>query len=170
MAHALVDQLRFTRSEFLRGLEGLGEEDAQRRLGSMNCISWNVGHLAWQEQRYWLQRLAGTTLLPELDRQFCYGCPPLTPPLAAMLAAWNAVIAASDPLLDALATADLTSQRSFGVEGGEFVTSVGNLMQRVIYHYWYHNGENQAIRQTLGHSGLPDFVGDIDVLAPYRPE
>jgi hypothetical protein len=25
----------------------------------MNCISWNVGHLAWQEQRYWLYRAQG---------------------------------------------------------------------------------------------------------------
>lgn len=170
MAHALVDQLRFTRAEFLRGLEGLGEEDAQRRLAPMNCISWNVGHLAWQEQRYWLQRLQGVTLLPDLDLQFCYGCPPLTPPLAGMLSAWRAVLDACDPFLDALTTSDLALPRRFGVGDGEFVTSAGTLMQRVIYHYWYHNGENQAIRQVLGHHDLQDFVGDIDDLAPYRPE
>jgi hypothetical protein len=27
-----------------------------------------------------------------------------------------------------------------------------------------------AIRQNLGHTGLPDFVGDIDGEAPYRAE
>jgi len=27
-----------------------------------------------------------------------------------------------------------------------------------------------AIRQTLGHTDLPEFVGDIDKEAPYRPE
>jgi len=27
-----------------------------------------------------------------------------------------------------------------------------------------------AIRQNLGHTGLPDFVGDIDTEAPYRAE
>ena len=43
------------------------------------------------------------------------------------------------------------------------------LMQRVIYHYWYHTGENMAIRQMLGHTGLPDFVGNIDDEAPYTP-
>lgn len=170
MTHALVEQLRFTRAEFLRGLEGVGEEDAQRRVGPMNCISWNVGHLAWQEQRYWLQRLQGVTLLPELDLRFCYGCPPLTPSLAEMLSAWRAVVAASDPSLDNLTTADFTSSRRFRLGESEFMTSVGNLMQRVIYHYWYHNGENQAIRQSLGHTGLQDFVGNIDDLAPYRPE
>ncbi len=57
MIHPLVLQLRFTRSEFKRGLDGLSDADARRRLEPMNCISWNIGHLAWQEQRYWLQRL-----------------------------------------------------------------------------------------------------------------
>ena len=55
MAHPVVDQLRFTRSEWLRGLEGVSEEDAKKHFGPMNCISWTVGHLAWHEQRYWLE-------------------------------------------------------------------------------------------------------------------
>jgi hypothetical protein len=55
MPHPLVDQLRFTRSEFQRGLAGLTDEETRRRFGPMNCIAWNVGHLAWQEQRYWLE-------------------------------------------------------------------------------------------------------------------
>jgi hypothetical protein len=46
----------------------------------------------------------------------------------------------------------------------------GNLLQRTIYHYWYHTGENGAIRQLLGHTDLPQFVGNIDDEAPYRPE
>jgi hypothetical protein len=46
----------------------------------------------------------------------------------------------------------------------------GNLLQRVIYHYWYHIGENMAIRQQLGHTRLAQFVGNIDRQAPYRPE
>ena len=43
-------------------------------------------------------------------------------------------------------------------------------MQRVIYHYWYHTGENMAIRQMLGHSDLVNFVGNLDDEAPYRPD
>src|SRR5579875_1056397 len=39
-----------------------------------------------------------------------------------------------------------------------------------LYHYWYHTGENAAIRQMLGHINLPEFVGDIDGEAPYCPE
>ncbi len=47
---------------------------------------------------------------------------------------------------------------------------LGSLLLRVIYHYWYHTGENLAIRQALGHTDLPEFVGDIDSEAPYRAE
>jgi hypothetical protein len=52
--HLLVTQLRLARSEFVRCLEGVSEEDAIRRLMPMNCISWMVGHLANQEHRYWV--------------------------------------------------------------------------------------------------------------------
>jgi hypothetical protein len=48
MAHPLIDQFRFTRREWLRGLEGVSEEEAIRHFGPMNCISWIVGHLAIQ--------------------------------------------------------------------------------------------------------------------------
>ena len=46
--------------------------------------------------------------------------------------------------------------------------SNGTLLQRVIYHYWFHIGESQAIRQMLGHENLPQFVGDLGDKAPYR--
>ncbi len=167
MTHPLVLQLRFTRSEFKRGLAGLSDADARHRVGTMNCISWNIGHLTWQEQRYWLQRLQSKTILPELDTLFCYGCEAVTPPLQDMWHAWNTIIAAVDPFLDTLTTADLLEERTFGSGTNTFTTSTGNLMQRVIYHYWYHNGENQAIRQMLQHSGLQEFVGNIDSEAPF---
>jgi hypothetical protein len=34
------------RSEFIRGIRGVADDDARRRIGPMNSISWNVGHLA----------------------------------------------------------------------------------------------------------------------------
>lgn len=164
MAHPLVRQLRFTRREFRRGLAGLNEEDATRRIGPANPISWTVGHLAWQEQRYWLQRLSGVPgVAPRLDREFCFGCPPLAPPLREMWDVWEAVVAAADPVLDALSTADLEHERRIG----ELVFTAGTLMYRVIYHYWYHLGESLGLRQAMGHTGLPDFVGDIDGEAPF---
>ena len=59
MTHPLVDQLRFTRLEWLRGLDDVTEEEGARRFAAMNCISWTVGHLAWHEQRTFLQRPQG---------------------------------------------------------------------------------------------------------------
>ena len=49
MTHPLVTQLRFARSEFVRCLEGVSDEDARHRIMPMNCISWMVGHLAAQD-------------------------------------------------------------------------------------------------------------------------
>ena len=80
MAHALVDQLRFARSEFRRGLEGVSDTEARERFAAMNCISWNIGHLAWQEQRYWYGYGEGRMLLPDIDEAFRYGAPASTPP------------------------------------------------------------------------------------------
>jgi len=74
MTHPLIDQLRFTRAECARGLKGVSEEDGRRRFLPMNCLAWNVGHLAWQEQRYFLYYGSeGRLLLPEIDREFAYG-------------------------------------------------------------------------------------------------
>lgn len=167
MTHPLVAQLRFTRSEFRRGLAGLTDADSRRRLMPMNCISWNVGHLAWQEQRYWLMHMQDQVLLRELNEKFCFGCPAFTPPLAEMWEAWQTVVTAADPFLDTLTTEQLLEARP--VAGRDFTLTAGSLMQRVIYHYWYHTGENMAIRQMLGHRNLPDFVGNIDEEAPYTP-
>ena len=59
MPHPLVTQLRFTRGEFLRGLDGISPDDAARRFGAINPIAWMVGHLAWHEQILWLERAQG---------------------------------------------------------------------------------------------------------------
>ncbi|HEV8547193.1 MAG TPA: DinB family protein [Candidatus Limnocylindrales bacterium] len=166
--HPLVLQLRFTRSEFIRAIAHVDEADAQRRLDPMNCISWNVGHLAWQEQRYFLTIGQEVTPFPEIAERFASGGPASTPPLTEVLPAWRAITAAADPWLDTLTTARL---QDHPVRRGKPLSRThGNLLQRVIYHYWYHTGENMAIRQQLGHRRLPQFVGDIDVHAPYRPE
>ncbi len=168
MTHPLVDQLRFARSEFLRALEGLSEQDAVRRVLPANCISWNIGHLAWQEQRYWLHRAQGETILPELNERFAYGAPASTPSLAEARSAWEQVTSAVDPWLDTLTTEKLRESVVIGGRPSEYIW--GSLLLRTIYHYWYHTGENMGIRQALGHTGLHDFVGDIDAEAPYRPE
>ena len=168
MPHPLIVQLRFTRSEFKRALEGLSDADAHRRFLPMNCISWNIGPLAWQEQRYWLTRLQGKTPLPHLNELVGYGQPACTPPLVEMWEAWQTITQLADPFLDTLTTEKLQEIHSLADQQTDY--TAGNLLQRVIYHYWYHTGENIAIRQMLGHTNLPEFVGNIDDEAPYRSE
>ena len=168
MSHPMVAQLRFTRSEFNRGLEDLTDADARRRMPPLNSISWNVGHLAWQEQRCFLYGGQKIILFAEVDTAYAYGAPACTPPLDEVLSTWRTITAAIDPWLDALGTADLLQTVDRGKDFGPY--KLGDLLQRVIYHYWYHNGENLAIRQALGQTNLPQFVGDIDRAAPYRPE
>lgn len=168
MPHPLVDQLRFTRKQFLRSVKGVSEADSQKRLLPMNCISWNVGHLAWQEQQYFLVYGQGQMLLPEIGRLFAYGAPACEPALAEVLTALKTITQAADPWLDSLTSDKL--QAAVISNGKPIQRTHGNLLQRVIYHYWYHTGENMAIRQQLGHVRLPQFVGNIDEHAPYRPE
>lgn len=167
MTHPLVEQLRFTRSEWLRALDGVSDEDARQRLLPMNSIGWIVGHLAWQEQRYWLTILQGRTAVPGLTELVGYGRPATTPPLAEMLDAWRTITQSADAFLDAITTTRL--QEEIAIRGW-MTTTIGSLLLRVIYHYWYHIGEIMAIRQQLGHPNLPDFVGDLDQEAPYRAE
>ncbi|MBK9712580.1 MAG: DinB family protein [Kouleothrix sp.] len=168
MTHPLIDQLRFTRREWLRGLEGVPEDDAARHFGPMNCISWIVGHLAWHEQRYWLEFGQGQLLYPRLNEAYAYGAPMSTPSLAEMLDTWHVVTRAADPFLDLLTTEALQGEL---LRNGRAVgQTIGSALRRVTYHYWFHIGEIQAIRQMLGQAGLPEYVGDIEVEAPYRPE
>ena len=168
MAHPLVDQLRFTRSEWLRALDGIPEADAEIRLQPMNSIGWIVFHLAWHEQRDFVTRLQGRTPVPEANVHGANGQPASTPPIAEALRAWRAVTAAADPALDRL---DGTALEAWIPGTREPNTRlVGSSLQRVIYHYWFHTGEITAIRQILGHAGVPEFVGDIDRHAPFRAE
>lgn len=168
MVHPLVDQFRFTRSEWLRGLEGVSESDAARHFGPMNCISWIVGHLAWHEHRYWLELAQGRMLFPQLNQIYAYQAPMSTPDLAEMLGIWHQVTRAADPFLDGLTTETL--QADLLREGRSVGQSLGSALRRVTYHYWFHIGEIQAIRQMLGQTSLPEYVGDIETEAPYRPE
>jgi hypothetical protein len=168
VAHPLIEQLRFTRSEWLRGLEGVSEEDGALHIGRMNCVSWTVGHLAWQEQRYFLERAQRRILFVELNTSFAYGAPMSTPAISDTLRIWHEVIQASAPYLDTLTTTSL--QEELLLDDKPVGQSIGSATRRMTYHYWYHLGEIQGIRQMLGHTSLPEYVGDIESLAPYRPE
>lgn len=166
MPHPLVTQLRFARSEFQRGLVGLSDEDARRRFGPINCISWIIGHLASQEQAYWVLFVRGRPIYPELHRLVGTGRPATTPPLDEMWQTWQGITTAADEFLDTITGERLPEH--FQWKGEPVKESIGTLLQRNIYHYWFHNGEVAAIRQMLGHEDLPQFVGDMTA-AVYRP-
>jgi len=166
MPHPLVLQLRFTRSEFVRAAK-VSEDDAAKRVMPMNSISWTIGHLAWQEQRYFIFFPTGELLVPEI-RDLAFGSPHSTPSAKKMWAAWRKVTKAADDWLDSLTTSKL--QQMVVLDGKRSNRMYGNLLQRVIYHYWYHIGENMAVRKMLGHTGFGYFVGNIDKKAPYVPE
>ena len=165
MPHPLVTQLRFTRSEWIRGLKAVTPAEAARRFGPINPISWMIGHLAWQEQLYWVERAQATTAVPEV-KQFGYGKPLVVPALDDAWQWWHTVTAAADPYLDQLTGPALTKCWKRETSG----ETPGTKLYRTTYHYWFHLGESQAIRQMLGPAKkLPDFVGSFKN-APYRPE
>ncbi|MFZ2097937.1 MAG: DinB family protein [Anaerolineales bacterium] len=167
--HSLVLQLKFTRSEFKRALRGLSEEEAGKRFLPMNCISWNIGHLAWQKQRYFLFYAQGLMPYPGVQKTFAYGAPASTPSLGEVLAYWQKITKLADPWLESL-TSDRLQEHFLRKDGHPTNRIFGSLLLRIIYHYWYHTGENLAIRRMLGHTKLPVFVGNIDDQAPYLPE
>ena len=166
-SHLLVSQLRFARNEFVRCLEGVSEKDAIRRLMPMNCISWMVAHLANQEHRYWVILSQQKEVAPGLNELAGYGKPPSTPPLKEMWAVWRKVTTSADEFL---ATLTPGIMQTYLLRDGKPVDeSIGTLLMRNIYHYWYHTGEASAVRQMLGHTKVPDFVGDMTTAA-YKPE
>lgn len=153
--HLFVRQLRFSRSELMRCIEGITPEEAQKRVGQMNSISWIIGHLAGQEHAYWVQPQNGQAA-PELVQLCGYGKPASTPPLEEALRCWREMTAAADGFLDTLTPEKMTTYVS-----GRPRENIGTLLLRNIMHYWFHLGEAHAIRQMMGHKNLPQFVGDM---------
>jgi hypothetical protein len=168
MPHPLVLQLRFTRSEFVRAVAKVSEKDSGKRVLPLNSIGWTIGHLAWQEQRYFIYYPTGEYLLPEIQENYAFGSPHSTPSAREMWAAWRKITKAADKWLDSLTTKKLL--KKVVLDGKRTTRMYGNLLQRVIYHYWYHIGEDIAVRKMLRHKKFGYFVGDIDKKAPYTPE
>ena len=183
MPHPLVRQLRFARSEFVRCLEGVSDEDARKRIMPMNCISWMVGHMAAQEQYYFVFFPQGKAPHPKLNKLVGFGQPATTPPLVDMWQVWNDITAATESFLDSLTTEDMQTYLEqdpkaledslFGTASEEALKKIfaqksvrnnentGTKILRTTYHYFFHTGEAHAVRQQLGHPNLPYFVGNM---------
>lgn len=165
MTHPLVIQLQFAREKWLEGLVDLTPEEGNRRFGRMNSISWMLAHLGHFEQWSWLE-LAGhdkvTTVFDEID---VYK-PDVNPPYELMLAAWQQVVDASNPLLEAMTADDMLVHHQW--KGKRLNENVGTRIQRHTAHYWYHNGEASAIRQLIDDRPLPQMVGRIPDRAAFE--
>jgi hypothetical protein len=148
--YPLTDMAAFALSEFERGLKGLSDEDARKRLTKadgteMNAISWTIGHIAG----HWLHRP------PHLQRYAMGSVDATPPPLAEMLALLEDAKAFSASWLPRADEALLARIPPDGSTGGE---NVGTALMRATLHTWFHAGEINAIRQMLGHREIP-FVG-----------
>jgi hypothetical protein len=103
-----------------------------------------------------------------LNEVFKFGAPMATPSFTEIMGTWQAVVKATEPYLDSLTTELLLAD--LPVNGKSVGQIRGTVLRRITYHYWFHLGEILSIRQMIGGKELPDFVGDIDAEAPYRPE
>jgi hypothetical protein len=155
MVHQLVQMQRVARFEFERGLEGLTDEEARFRPvkadGSrMNCISWTIGHLADQEWRLFVRGIGG----PDDERfeQYATGRPAIEPSLDDALDMWQEAKNKADEWLSKATDADMEPAAE------QWFENLGTCVMRNTYHYLFHAGEINAVRQLLGHPEIP-FIG-----------
>lgn len=162
--HPLVQTQQFARSEFERCLSGLIDEEARFRPAKadgsqMNCISWVICHMAYQEWLFFVSGIGGPPnkkLAP-----FATGGLASEPSIADALAVWREATAKAD---EWLAKADHEElQQPMQISWPE---NLGTALMRSIFHYWFHCGEVNAIRQLLGHPEIM-FVGVLNGRLEY---
>ena len=91
-----------------------------------------------------------------------------TPSFTEMTETWQTMTKAAESYLDSLTTEILLTDLL--LDGKAVGQTRGDAMRRITYHYWFHLGEVLSIRQMIGGTGLPEYVGIIEQEAPYRPE
>ena len=135
MPHPLIEQLRFTRGELVRLLDGIDPVDAERRLLPNNSLAGIVGQLANHEHFFFGVCAQGRRVVEGLHLRVGSGQPASTPPLDEMWQAWTEITAAADTYLSTVTTQTL--QTYFEWKGKPREESVGTMLLRNIYHYWY---------------------------------
>ena len=157
-----IELVRFTQAEFQRGLEGLTDEEAQRRIAKasgskMNAITWIVSHIVG----HWLSvaTYAKDGELPwHLVRFVGPAADPTPPPLDEALKLLRDTKASIDWLTDADETL-LSTTREEHLLSKQGQDNIGTALINAVLHTWFHTGEINAIRQMLGHAEIP-FVGE----------
>ncbi len=168
MPHTLINQLRFARSEFVRCLEGISDEDARHRFMPMNCISWMVGHMAAQEQFYFVFFPQGKVPHPQLNELVGFGHPATTPPLDEMWQVWHDITAIADTFLDTVTPDQLIvypeqsisafEESAFGTVTKKMLEQKtirssenhGTKMQRTTYHYFFPHRRSSCCSPVAG--------------------
>jgi hypothetical protein len=125
----------------------------------MNSLSWIVGHLASQENFYWVRAAQSLRIFPDLHKRVGSGFPASTPPLGEMWSTWKEITTTADNFLETISIEQLKEHLTW--KGEPLSETTGILLLRNIYHYWFHIGEAHAIRDMLGHQDLPEFVADM---------
>lgn len=154
MSHHLVNYVFHVRRELNRALEGISEADLNKRVAGINSCAWIVAHLAWQEQRYWLE----PRKLPQVADLSPYknGATVTQPLFSEVYPLWQEITRQSEDWLKSLNEEDLrihfTTNKFFEIE------NIGSLMTRVIGHYYLHIGQITVIRKLMGYE-VPGFVG-----------
>ena len=141
--HPLVQMVKLTRQEFLRGLRGLSDEDARKRIEPMNCISWIIGHVANQQHACFVAWPRGEDVASRY-RPFGFGSPASQPPLDEVMALWRDSCDAADRWLD-VSDEEAMQERFVPRELMED-ENAGTLVVRHLFHTWSHIGEISAIR------------------------
>ncbi len=158
--HPLVSQYNFACDEFERSLSGLTDEDIGKRLLPSNSISWIIAHVTDHAQLLWVRRAQGEIIEPRLPA--LVKSPNTSIPLEELMGFWHNVRIAANRFLDTVTEEQLDDY--FSPKGKQLPGSetIGTSLLRITAHIWYHNGEVQALRQQLGQTGLPQFVGNLD--------
>ncbi|MDQ3396670.1 MAG: DinB family protein [Deinococcota bacterium] len=155
MEQHLVRYVQHVRRELLRATDGVLADDLERSHHGVNSVAWMVGHLAAQEQAYWLET-RGTVLYRTLTG-YRRAVPQRMDDAQTLLAQWREVTSAADVWLTGLSEDDL--RRRLPLPGAVVVPeNVGSLLTRVIGHYYLHIGQITVVRKMLGYP-VPSFVG-----------
>ncbi len=157
--HYLVTQLDFARAEFQRVMQDVSPQEGTRVLPPFNSLGFIVAHMAVHEHTMWILMGQQRKLYSGIGARFGSGAETSTPDWDEVWTIWHHVIQEADHYLVTLTDDMMDTFLTFRDQPRE--ESLGHTLLRVINHYWFHIGEAHGLRQALGHTDIPDFVGDI---------
>ena len=164
-----LELARFALSEFERGLEGVTDEEARKRMTKadgteMNAVTWTIGHIAG----HWLS-VAAYANHEERPSRVVRFLGSHADPTPLLLTDALKLLDDAKKSIEWLGSADDSLLSSS--PAGFFLSreSVGTNVMRVVLHTCFHTGEINAVRQLLGHAEIL-FVGKLIGNLEWRSE